>query len=129
MARTERPSLSRRERQIMDILYRRERASASTIHAAMPDPPSYSAVRATLRILEEKGHVSHEEEGLHYVYLPTVPREKATRSALKHLVDTFFSGSPEKAVAALLDPSAERLSADELDRIAELVEKARKEGR
>jgi BlaI family transcriptional regulator, penicillinase repressor len=121
MARTERPNLSRRERQIMDILYRRERSSASEIHEAMPDPPSYSAVRATLRILEEKGHVRHEEEGLHYVYVPTVPREKATRSALKHLVDTFFHGSPEKAVAALLDTSAERLSADELERIAELV--------
>lgn len=129
MARTDRPNLSRRERQIMDILYRRGRASASEIHAAMPDPPSYSAVRATLRILEEKGHVRHEEEGLHYVYVPTLAREKATRSALKHLLDTFFDGSPEKAVVALLDASASELSQEELDRIAALIEKARKEGR
>jgi predicted transcriptional regulator len=113
----------------MDILYRRGRASASDIHAAMPDPPSYSAVRATLRILEEKGHVRHEEEGLHYVYLPTLAREKATRSALKHLLDTFFDGSPEKAVVALLDASASELSQEELDRIAALIEKAREEGR
>ena len=128
MARSERPNLSRRERQIMDILDRRGRASASDIHAAMPDPPSYSAVRATLRILEEKGHVRHEEEGLHYVYVPTLAREKATRSALKHLLDTFFDGSPEKAVVALLDASASELSQEELDRIAALIEKARKEG-
>jgi predicted transcriptional regulator len=129
VARTERPNLSRRERQIMDILYRRGRASASEIHEAMPDPPSYSAVRATLRILEEKGHVKHEEEGLHYVYLPTLAREKATRSALKHLLETFFDGSPERAVAALLDNSSTQLSPEELDRLAELIENARKEGR
>ncbi len=103
--------------------------SASQIHAAMADPPSYSAVRATLRILEDKGHVRHEAQGLRYVYLPTVAREKATRSALKHLLETFFDGSPEKAVVALLDASAPDLSREELDRIARLIEKARKEGR
>ncbi|MGE5645201.1 MAG: BlaI/MecI/CopY family transcriptional regulator [Acidobacteriota bacterium] len=127
MAGTEGLSLSRRERQIMDILYRRGRASASDIHQAMPDAPSYSAVRATLRILEEKGHVRHEDDGLRYLYLPTLAREKATRSALRHLLDTFFDGSPEKAVVALLDSS--ELSRKDLDRLAALVEKARKEGR
>jgi predicted transcriptional regulator len=129
MAGTDRANLSRRERQIMDILYRRGRVSASEIHEAMPDPPSYSAVRATLRILEEKGHVRHEEEGLRYVYVPTVARSKATRTALKHLLETFFGGSPEKAVAALLDASSSELSQEELDRIARLIEKARKEGK
>ena len=113
---------------MMDILYRRGRASASEIQAEMPDAPSYSAVRATLRILEEKGHLRHEGEGLKYVYLPVVAREKATRSALSHLVDTFFGGSAEKAVVALLDSSSSSLSAAELDRIAEMIEKAKKEG-
>jgi BlaI family transcriptional regulator, penicillinase repressor len=129
MAKTERPNLSRRERQIMDILYRCPRASASEIHEAMPDRPSYSAVRATLRILEEKGHIRHEEEGLRYVYTPIVARERATRSALKHLLETFFEGSPEKAVVALLDASSAKLSSEELDRIAGLIDKARKEER
>src|SRR5512143_3164982 len=102
MTRAENPKLSRRERQMMDILYRRGRASASEIQAELPDAPSYSAVRATLRILETKGHVRHEGEGLKYVYVPTVPREKATRSALSHVVDTFFGGSAQRAVVALL---------------------------
>jgi BlaI family penicillinase repressor len=120
--------LSRRERQIMDALYRLGRASASEIHRALPDPPSYSAVRALLRILEGKGHVRHEIGALRYVYLPTVGRERARRSALRHLVDTFFDGSPERAVAALLDASAAELSADQLDRLAARIEQARKEG-
>lgn len=110
----------------MDILYQRARASAAEIHEAMADPPSYSAVRAKLRVLEEKGHVRHEEEALRYVYLPTVAREAARRSALRHIVSTFFEGSVEDAVAALLDLSAARLSEHDLDRIARMVEEARK---
>ena len=95
--------LSRRERQIMDILYQRGRATAGEVHRSLPDRPSYSAVRAKLKVLEEKGHVRHEEEALRYVYVPTVAREKAKRSALKHMLETFFDGSAEQAVAALLD--------------------------
>jgi BlaI family penicillinase repressor len=128
MPKPERNGLSRRERQIMDILYRSGRLTAAEIHNAMTDAPSYSAVRATLRILEEKGHVRHQEEGPRYVYAPTVPREKATRSALKHLVDTFFDGSAEKAVVTLLDSSSS-LSAEELDRIAHMIERARESGK
>jgi BlaI family penicillinase repressor len=120
--------LSRRERQIMDILYQRTRASAAEIHQALPDRPSYSAVRAKLRVLEEKGHVRHEEESLRYVYMPTLARDTARRSALRHLVSTFFEGSAEQAVAALLDLSAARLSPRELDRISGLIKAARKEG-
>ncbi len=112
----------------MDILYRRGRATAAEIHQALPDPPSYSAVRALLRVLEEKGHVRHAEKALRYVYLPTVPRDKARRSALKHVVATFFDDSIEDAVAALLDPSVSKLSADDLDRLAGLVEQARRKG-
>lgn len=119
--------LSRRERQMMDILYRRGRATAAEIHEALPDRPSYSAVRAKLRVLEEKGHVRHEAEALRYVYLPTVRRETARRSALKHLVTTFFGGSVEDAVAALLESSSARLPAGELERIARMVATARKE--
>ena len=121
--------LSRRERQILEILYRRGKASAADVRADMDDAPSYSAVRAMLRVLEEKGHVKHQAEGLKYVYLPTVTRERAKRSAVKHLLDTFFNDSPEKIVAALLDVSATRLTRAELDRMAQLIEKARKEGR
>jgi BlaI family transcriptional regulator, penicillinase repressor len=121
--------LSRRERQIMDILYRTGKSSASEVREAMDDAPSYSAVRAMLRVLEEKGHVRHQEEGLKYVYLPTVAREKAKRSAVKHVLETFFAGSPEQIVAALLDVSAARLTPEELDRMADLIEKAKKEGR
>jgi predicted transcriptional regulator len=119
-------NLSRRERQIMDILYRRERATAAEIHQAMADAPSYSAVRAKLRVLEEKGHVRHEEAALRYVYLPTVRRDTARRSALRHIVSTFFEGSVEDAMAALLDLSAARLPDGDLDRIARMVEEARK---
>lgn len=119
--------LSRRERQIMDILYAKGRATASEIEAALPDPPTNSAIRATLRILEEKGHIRHEEAGLRYVYAPVVGAEKAKRSALKHVLRTFFHGSPGEVVATLLDVT--RLSPVELERIAKEIEKARKEGR
>ena len=121
--------LSRRERQIMEILFQRGRAPATEVREAMEGAPSYSAVRAMLRVLEEKGHVRHEEEGLKYVYVPTVGREKAKRSAVKHLLDTFFGGSPEQAVAALLDVSATRLTSEELDRMSQMIEKARSEGK
>ncbi|MGO9258454.1 MAG: BlaI/MecI/CopY family transcriptional regulator [Bryobacteraceae bacterium] len=120
-------NLSRRERQIMDILYQRGRASASEILAALPDPPSYSAVRAKLRVLEEKGHVRHEAEELHYVYLPTTARDTARRSALRHMLATFFDGSVEQTVAALLDLSAADLSKQDLDRIGRLIEEAQRE--
>jgi BlaI family transcriptional regulator, penicillinase repressor len=120
--------LSRRERQIMDVLYQRQRPSAAEIRESLPNAPSYSAVRALLHILEEKGHIRHEEKGLRYVYFPTVPRGRVRRRALRHVVDTFFEGSAAQAVAALLDPSTARLSDDELDRISELIERARKGG-
>src|SRR3984885_14569627 len=116
--------LSRRERQIMDILYRAGKASGSDVLNAMPDPPSYSAVRAMLRVLEEKGHIRHQEEGLKYVYLPTVTRDRAKKSAVKHLLDTFFNNSPEQIVAALLDVSSTQLTREELDRMSELIEQA-----
>ena len=119
--------LSRRERQIMDILFRDGKASASEVREAMEDAPSYSAVRAMLRVLEDKGHVKHEEQGMKYVYVPTVAKDKAKRSAVKHLLDTFFGGSPEQIVAALLDVSATRLTREELDRMSQLIEKAKKE--
>ncbi len=121
--------LSRRERQIMDILYERGKASAAEVRQAMPEAPGYSAVRAMLRVLEEKGHVRHEEQGLKYVYSPVVARNKAKRSAVKHVMDTFFSGSPEQIVAALLDVSAARLTREELDRMAAMIEQAKREGK
>jgi predicted transcriptional regulator len=120
-------NLSRRERQIMDILYQRSRASASEIHQALPDAPTYSAVRAKLRVLEEKGHIRHEEEALRYVYVPTMPRDTARKSALRHLVSTFFEGSVEDAMAALLDLSSAKLSPAELDRIQGIIDQAKKE--
>jgi len=123
------PKLSRRERQIMDILYRHGKASAAEVLNAMEDPPSYSAVRAMLRVLEEKGHVRHETEDLKYVFAPTIPREKAKRSAVKHLLETFFSGSPEQAMAALLDVSPRRLTREELDRMSRMIDQAKKEGK
>jgi len=112
----------------MDILYQRGRASASEIHEALPDRPSYSAVRAKLRVLEEKGHARHEEQALRYVYLPTLARDTARRSALRHMVATFFEGSVEETVAALLDLSSANLSKQDLDRISSLIEAAKKEG-
>ncbi|HEX7085389.1 MAG TPA: BlaI/MecI/CopY family transcriptional regulator [Vicinamibacterales bacterium] len=128
-ARPVHAALTRRERQIMDVLYRLGRATAGEILERLPDTPSYSTVRTQLRVLEEKGHVRHEEQGLRYVYVPTVPRHAARRSALKHLVDTFFDGSSAKVVAALLGGEASRLSDEELERIAQLVENARKDSR
>jgi predicted transcriptional regulator len=121
-------NLSRRERQMMDILYQRGRATAQEILDAMPDPPTYSAVRAKLRVLEEKGHIRHEEEALRYVYLPVVARDSARKSALKHLVTTFFAGSVQETVAALLDLSHSNLTPQDLDRISKLVDQAKKEG-
>jgi BlaI family penicillinase repressor len=121
--------LSRRERQIMDILYSRGKSSASEVREAMPSAPGYSAVRAMLRVLEEKGHVKHEVDGVKYVFSPTVPRDKAKRSAVKHLLDTFFNDSPEQVVAALLDISSTRMTREELDRMAKLIETAKREGR
>jgi len=123
------PSLSRREREIMDILYRKGKASAAEIREDMADAPGYSAVRAMLRVLEEKGHVRHQEQGLKYVYAPAVAREKAKRSVVKHVLETFFNGSAELAVAALLDVSSGRLTRDELERMSEMIEKAKREGR
>ena len=121
--------LSRRERQIMDVIYRRRRATSAEVLEDLPDPPSYSAVRAMLRVLEEKGHLRHEQRGPRYVFLPTVAREQARRSALKQLVHTFFDGSTEQAVAALLEQSDRALSDAELARLARLINQARKEGR
>ncbi len=121
--------LSRRERQIMDILYQRGKSSASEVREAMPDAPSYSAVRAMLRVLEEKGHIKHRSEGLRYVYVPVVARDKAKRSAVKHLVDTFFREAPEQVVAALLDVSASHMTDEELDRMSAMIERAKKEGK
>ncbi|MGC1619474.1 MAG: BlaI/MecI/CopY family transcriptional regulator [Candidatus Acidiferrum sp.] len=128
MSRKPKPTaLSRRERQIMDILYKLERASVGQVLAEIAGKRSYSTVRAQLRVLEEKGHVRHEEHGLRYVYVPAVPREVARRSALRHLVETFFDGSTEKVVAALLGGEVTRISTEELDRIAALISKGRKE--
>ena len=118
-------ALTKRERQIMDVLYRLGRATAGDVLAQLVGAPGYSTVRTQLRVLERKGHVRHEEEGLRYVYMPTVPRHSARRSALKHLVDTFFDGSTSKAVAALLGGEAARVSNEELARIEDLVKNAR----
>jgi predicted transcriptional regulator len=120
--------LSRRERQIVDILYSHGRATAAEVQAALPDPPSYSAVRAMLRILEEKGHVRHEQDGPRYVYVPTLARDNAKRSALRHMLQTFFDGSAEQAISALLDDSSTRLSDRELDRLARMIQQARRTG-
>lgn len=128
MTRKPKPSaFSRRERQIMDILYKLERASVGQVLQEIAGKPSYSTVRAQLRVLEEKGHVRHEEHGLRYVYVPAVPREVASRSALRHLVETFFDGSTEKVVAALLGGEVARISSEEFDRLARLISKGRKE--
>ena len=125
---SEHAALTRRERQIMDILYKRGRATASEVLDDLPGTPHYSTVRTQLRVLEEKGHVTHEEDGVRYVYIPAVPRRAARKSALRHLVDTFFDGSAEQVVAAVLGGEGAKLSEDELDRIADLIEKAKKEG-
>jgi len=118
--------LSRRERQIMDVLYERGRATAAEILAALPDPPSYSAIRALIKVLEDKGHVKHQEDGPRYVFTPSVPRAKARKNAVKHLLQTFFDDSASEAVASLLGASA-KLKPEELDKIEELIARARKE--
>jgi predicted transcriptional regulator len=117
--------LSKRERQIMDVLYRLERATAADVRAGMPDPPSYSAVRTLLRILEDKGHVRHEQDGVRYVYVPKVAPAKAQRSALKHMLDTFFGGSASRGMAALFELSGE----EDLRRLQQMIDEARKKGK
>ena len=121
--------LSRRERQIMDVLHEKETATAAEIRAALPDPPSYSSVRALLRILEDKGHIKHRQDGARYVYLPCVSRETASKSALKRLVATFFQGSATQAMAALLEAHDTQLSEAELNQLQQLIKQAKKEGR
>ena len=120
-------TLSRRERQIMDVLYKLERATVADVLGRLTGKPNYSTVRAQLRVLEDKGHVQHEEHGLRYIYVPTVARHVARRSALRHLVETFFEGSAEKVVAALLGGEVSRISQEELDRLARLIKKDTKE--
>jgi predicted transcriptional regulator len=129
MNKKELNTLSRRERQIMDIIYSRGQATANEVLENLSDPPSYSAVRALLRVLEEKGHLRHTLDGQRYVFTPTVGRERAKRSALRGVLQTFFGGSAEEAVAALLDISEKKLSDDELKRMENLIKQARKEGR
>ena len=121
--------LSRRERQIMDVIYRRGRATVAEVRNGLGDPPSYSAVRTLLGLLEKKGHLRHEQEGARYVYLPTVERDRARRSALRHVIRTFFDGSEERAVAALLDMSDARMSDETLRRLERLLDEARRQGR
>ena len=128
MARNSHDHLSRRERQIMDIIYQQGRATAAEVLGSLPDPPGYSAVRAMLRLLEEKGYLKHEQDGQRYVFMPTVAREKARKSALKQMIRTFFDGSATDAVAALLDISRDKLSKEELDNLSRLIEEARKKG-
>ncbi len=125
MPRKTRPHLSRRERQIMDIVFARGEASAAEVAAALPDPPSYSAVRTLLRILEEKGHLRHREDGPRYVFAPTEARETASRSALQRVLETFFAGSLSNAVAALVDTEAGKLSTEELKRLEAIVKTAK----
>jgi predicted transcriptional regulator len=127
MSRFLHTALSRRERQIMDILFRRGRATAAEVMAELPGDPSSSTVRTQLRVLEDKGHVRHDQDGVRFVYMPVVPRHAARRSALRHLVETFFDGSPEKAVAALLGGEGAKISRGELDRIAAMIARARRE--
>jgi predicted transcriptional regulator len=121
--------LSRRERQILDVLYRTGRATASQVQEALPNAPSYSAVRTLLRILEDKGHVRHEQDGARYLYSPTIERDVAKRSALRHMLNTFFDGSAAQAIAALLDEDARRLSDEDRARLRGMIDRARREGR
>ena len=121
--------LGRRERQIMDVVYRLGRASVGEVRDHLPDPPSYSAVRAMLNLLEDKGHLTHEQDGLRYVYKPTAGRSQLRRSALKHLVQTFFDGSPTSAVAALLEMADGELSAPDRARLAKMIAQAKAEGK
>jgi predicted transcriptional regulator len=129
MPRLPHSALSRRERQIMDILYRLGRATANEVMAELPGDPHYSTVRTQLRVLESKGHVRHEEQGLRFIYTPTIPRYAVRQSALRHLIETFFEGSAEKMLSTLLGPEGSKLSEEELDRLARLIEKAKKGGR
>lgn len=129
MTKKSRDDLSRRERQIMDIIYRMGNASVADVLENLPDPPSYSAVRALLKVLELKGHLKHRQDGPRYVFSATLSREKAKRSALNHLLHTFFDGSAEQAVAALLDVSKSELSDTDLDRLKQLIEQTKQEGR
>lgn len=119
--------LGRRERQIMEVIYRLGRATASEVRANLPDPPSYSAVRGMLRLLEEKGHLDHEQEGIRHVYFPTVPRDDIRESAMRHLLRTFFAGSKAAAMAALLDATEEPSTEEELDALARIIEEAREQ--
>jgi BlaI family transcriptional regulator, penicillinase repressor len=121
--------LSRRERQIMDIIYQRGQATAAEVLENLPNPPGYSAVRAMLRLLEEKGYLKHEQDGPRYLFKPTLAREKARKSAMKQMLETFFDGSTEQAVAALLNLSKSKLGKEELDRLSRMIETAKKEGR
>ena len=121
--------LGRRERQIMEVVYRLGRASAAEVRAHLPDPPSYSAVRGMLRLLEEKGHLSHTQEGIRLVYAPTVPRDDIRDSTMRHVLRTFFAGSMSAAMAALLDATEEPPSDEDLDTLAEMIEQAREQGR
>jgi BlaI family transcriptional regulator, penicillinase repressor len=121
--------LGRRERQIMEVIYRKGKASVAEVRAELPDPPSYSAVRAMLGFLEDKGYLWHEQSGLKYVYLPTLDTRQVRASALQHMVKTFFGGSPEQAVAALLELSHARLSSKDKQYLSQLIKKAREEGR
>jgi predicted transcriptional regulator len=129
MAQHQSANLSRRERQILDLLYKAGRATAADVQAGLPDPPSYSAVRAMLRILEDKGHVRHDLDGLKYVYMPTVARDRAKRSALKHVVNTFFEGSASQVMAALFEMSPNELDDAELGRLRKLIDTAGKDGK
>lgn len=122
-------NLSRRERQIMDIIHQRGQATAQEVQEALPNPPSYSTVRALLRLMEEKGYLQHAQDGQRYVYKATLARSQARKSALNNLLQTFFDGSAEQAVAALLDLRRKQLTAEELERLSQLIEQARKEGR
>lgn len=122
-------SLSRRERQIMDIIYERKEATAQQVLERLPNPPSYSTVRALLRVLEEKGHLSHKQDGPRYIFLPTLSKDEARRNALRHILKTFFDGSTEKVVAALLDISDKDLSDEDYQKLSQLIENAHKEGR
>jgi predicted transcriptional regulator len=123
------PPLSRRERQIMDLLYAAGRATAAEIVERLPDPPTYSTVRTLLKVLESKGHIRHEQDGARYVYLPVVPRDRAARRAMRNLVRTFFDGAPGEAVIALLDDAGGELRREELQRISALLAEARRKGR
>jgi BlaI family transcriptional regulator, penicillinase repressor len=129
MPKNDHSHLSRRERQIMDVIYQRERATAADVQSGLPDAPGYSAVRALLAILVEKGHLKIEEDGARYVYLPTRARTQAGRQAIRQVMDTFFGGSVENAVVALLDSRDTKLSAEEVGRLQELIEQSRKGGK